>query len=106
MKDNLSFNADVLNWYCTNVELKVFYEQEFVQDRQGLMADNEFCHHLKIMKDIHASLFCEFMRKRARGKTYVKTRACADAFEQFIQERYNAWKREQDYKESNSYLYD
>lgn len=106
MKSNLLFNADVLNWYCAMIELKVCLEHTLKEVKTGVYADEEFCSHLRVMKDIHASLFCEHMRKLARNRSSVKTTACADAFEPFIQERYRAWQKEQEYRESNSYLYD
>lgn len=106
MKSNLSFNADVLNWYCCMVQLKVCLKHTLSASETGIYSDSAFCSHLLILKDIHASLFCERMRKLARNRTYVKTTACADEFEPFIQERYKAWQKEQEYRESNSYLYD
>ena len=106
MKSNLYFNADVLNWYCSMVELKVSLEHTLREAKDGVYADEEFCSHLRIMKDIHATLFVEHMRKLGNHRSTVKTTACADAFEGFIQERYKAWQKEQEYRESNSYLYD
>ena len=106
MKSNLSFNADVLNWYCCMVDVKVCLHHTLRESETGIYSDSAFCSHLQILKDFHASLFCARMRKLARNRTYVKTTACADEFEPFIQERYKAWQKEQEYRESNSYLYD
>ena len=88
------------------VDLKVCLHHTLRESETGIYSDSAFCSHLQILKDFHASLFCARMRKLARNRTYVKTTACADEFEPFIQERYKAWQKEQEYHESNSYLYD
>ncbi len=109
MKDNISIGSDVMNWYCCMVELKVCQETVLNGSRIGCWGNDEFCHHFKLMKDIHSAQFNEYVKQHiysARRVHYVKTTMVADMFQPFVETLYDSWKKANEYRESRPDLYD
>ena len=107
MAENLRIGADVMNWYVAVIHLKTCLNNTLSESPSGVYADNEFCSHLRIMADVHASLFNERCKKiSGRRRTYLKTREASSILDEFIQDRYNAYKREKEYRESRPDLFD
>lgn len=108
MADNVRIGADAMNHYTTLIGLKLCLEilREGSSEQDPMFQDPEFNSHLRVMADIHSSLYNEKLRRIAGRRTWVKKSEASKAFDEFIQERRKEYDRAQEYQESRPDLYD